>query len=222
MKPTVIPAILERSFDAIADAVHQVADVASCVQIDVADGVHVPAVTWPYTGGMPLPREVSRLDNLAVPYELDLMVHRPEETLRDVWLKTAAVRCIVHLTGTASPERCVAEIKDAGKEAYIAVVIGDNLSLLEPVIRDIDGVQCMGIATVGRQGEPYDERVYDLIAAVRRIHPTVPISVDGGVSAHTVPGLIELGVSHLAVGSAVFRGDAERNFLELRRIVTGR
>ena len=221
MKPTVVPAVLAPTFEAVADAVHRVRDIAPYVQIDITDGTHVPSVTWPYGAGDPTYEEAGRLDNLGVSYELDLMIHAPEETLETVWLRTAAKRCIIHLTSTRRLGECVGMISRAGKEAYIAVVIGDNLADLEQVIRDIDGVQCMGIATVGRQGEPYDDRVHDLIRDVRRMRPDIPVAVDGGVSANTVPALMDSGVSQFAVGSALLRGDVADNFSALMRAAEG-
>ena len=73
----------------------------------------------------------------------------------------------------------------------------------------------MGIREIGKQGEPYDPAVEDLIRSVKAMNPKLPISVDGGVSAQVIPALVEAGVSQLTVGSALFHGDIERNFSAL-------
>ncbi len=212
----IIPAILKTSFTEIADAAHSVSDFAAYVQIDIVDGLHAPDMTWPYTTAV-IQEEIGRLDNLPVTYELDLMIEKPERTL-GLWLSTGAKRCIIHLTSTERLSECVRRVKEAGKEVYIGVTIADNLSALEPVINEIDGVQCMGIAHIGRQGEPFDDRVLALIRTVKDMKPALPINADGGVSINTAPMFADAGVSQFAVGSALFQGDRESNFLTLTEI----
>lgn len=62
----------------------------------------------------------------------------------------------------------------------------------------------MGIATIGRQGEPFDERVIEKIKSIRAKYPDMVISIDGGVSFDTAPELIEAGATRLVAGSAIF------------------
>ena len=217
MKPRIVPALLEDSFTGITNLILEVADFVPYVQIDMIDGVHAPAVTWPFTAEYP-ERELHRLDGLSVPFELDLMVHNPEQILPAL-LATRVSRCIIHLTATRMLSSCIQLVRDAGREVYIGVVIDDNLADLEPYLFHVDGIQCMGIRHIGAQGEPFDERVLDLINAVRQLRPEVPITVDGGVSSSSLPMLVEAEVTHFAVGSALFRGDPEENYATLMELV---
>ncbi|MDE0243569.1 MAG: thiamine phosphate synthase [Candidatus Kaiserbacteria bacterium] len=210
MKPEIIPAILAESFDDIAQSVYRVDDLFSRVHIDIVDGVHAPGQTWPYASGETVDAAVQRLHNITLSHDLDLMIDRPEEVL-DQWLLSGARRVSVHLSSTRHIKRCLQQVRDAGSEAYVGVVIDDDISTLETVSDHLDGIQCMGIKDIGRQGEPYDRRVLNLMQAVQDLCPGVPVAVDGGVSPKTIPELIEAGASCLAVGSALFRGDVSGN-----------
>ena len=73
---------------------------------------------------------------------------------------------------------------------------------------------------VGKQGEPYNAGVINLIRAIQSMRP-LPISVDGAVSIDTIPALKEAGAEQFAVGSALFRGDIAQNFTHLNECAAG-
>ena len=231
MKTVIIPAILEKSFDAIQEAVDRVRGVTGVVQIDVVDGIYAENATWPFIssendaiskGGLSekqLADKAECLYDLRVPFELDLMIQSPEDSL-GVWLMTDATRLIIHRVSTQYVSYCVNRIKDDGREVYLGLTANDTLEGVASVLEVVDGVQCMGIAEIGKQGEPYDERIETLIAEIRKAHPLLPIQVDGGVSAQTMPRLLEAGATQFAVGSALFQGDIEKNFAVLQEVVS--
>ena len=213
MRKGIVPAVLKESLVAIEEAVSAVRDLVPYVQIDIVDGIHAPTVTWPFPDGVS-PSVLSRLHNLRTAFELDLMIHRPEEHL-DTLFSSGADRYIIHLSSTGDLERCVDRITGVGSEAAVALCIGDSADAISAVSDRISAVQCMGIAEVGRQGEPFDPRAVPLIRAVRERYPSLPISVDGGVSVPYIPELRDAGVSQFVVGSALFSGDVESNFAAL-------
>ena len=225
MKTVIVPAILEKSFDAIEEAVGRVRGVAKAVQVDVVDGVYAGNATWPFFGDggsvehlseKQLADKVECLYGLRVPFELDLMVQSPEDSL-GVWLMTDATRLIIHRASTQYVSYCVNRVKDDGREVYLGLTANDTLEGVAAVLDIVDGVQCMGIAEIGKQGEPYDERIEALIVDIRKAHPNLPIQVDGGVSVQTIPRLLETGVTQFAAGSALFNGDVKENFAELQK-----
>ena len=226
MKPSIVPAILKQSFDEVSDAVGSVADIADAVQIDIVDGLYAPNITWPFTAlkdvsevsdtDKDLLKEVQRLYTIQTVFELDLMVQNPENIL-GLWLMTDAARFIIHCMSTKYLTYCVTRIKEDNREVYIGLTSDDTLTGIKPVIDLIDGVQCMGIAQIGKQGEPYNERIEALITAIRSSYPELPVQVDGGVSAQTIPRLLEAGAARFAVGSALFEGNIEKNFSNLRQ-----
>ncbi|MCY4577199.1 MAG: hypothetical protein OXB96_02070 [Candidatus Kaiserbacteria bacterium] len=233
MKVSITPAILEKSFDAIQEAVGRVRGVAKLVQVDIVDGVYAPSASWPFLSGdgkdaagsivHPSEKELADkaecLYGLRVPFELDLMIQSPEDSL-GVWLLTDATRFIIHRASTQYVSYCVNRVKDDGREVYLGLTAHDTLEGVASVLEVVDGVQCMGIAELGKQGEPYDERIETLIAAIHNAYPALPIQADGGVSVQTAPRLLAAGVTQFAVGSALFQGDVAENLTTLQQAVS--
>jgi len=90
-----------------------------------------------------------------------------------------------------------------GVEIGMAIGVNTSNKELEKWLDKIDYVQFMGIAKIGSQGQPFDNRVLRKIKDFRKTHPNVIIQVDGGVNATNAPLLIEAGVDRLVVGSAI-------------------
>ena len=89
-------------------------------------------------------------------------------------------------------------------EVGLAINPDTSLSEIEIYMDNVDFVQCMGIANIGYQGEPFDERALLHVNALRVRYPNMPIAVDGGVSMETAHDLIAAGATRLVSGSAVF------------------
>ena len=230
MKSIIIPAILEKSFDAIQEATDCVRGVTKSIQIDIVDGVYANNTTWPFVtdendSNVEKPSEKQLADKaeclygLRMPFELDLMIQNPEDSL-GVWLLTDATRIIIHRTSTQYVSYCINRVKDDGREVYLGLTANDTLEGIATALEIVDGVQCMGIAEIGKQGEPYNEQIEALIAEIHKTHPNLPIQVDGGVSAQTIPRLIEAGATQFATGSALFNGDVKENFTTLQEVAT--
>ena len=84
----------------------------------------------------------------------------------------------------------------------------------------VTSVQCMGIAKIGAQGEPFDERVFKTIEVLHTRYPNLPISVDGGVNLENAKRLLDAGVSRLVVGSAIFTAkDIPSRIAEFKKVV---
>jgi ribulose-phosphate 3-epimerase len=89
------------------------------------------------------------------------------------------------------------------EEVGLAFLIDTPLSLVGEYASQCDMVLLMSIATLGKQGAPFDERVYDRIREVHSKYPELRIEIDGGVSEKTLPELIRAGASYFSVGSAI-------------------
>ena len=218
MERTLAPAILKDNFEEIFLNVGTVAPHVSLVQIDIIDGVFSPNTTWPYPDIEEVIHSRKALDTLSVPYELDLMVQKPEVTL-PVWESTNAVRLIFHMRSTDQLEKCLFESKRAKKKSVVAVGAGDDIKKLKPLAKYIDGIQCMGISEVGFQGQPFDSEVFDRIETVRKVLPKADISVDGAVSFDNIESLKKAGVTRFVMGSAIFSGDVVENIRRAKELI---
>lgn len=216
-----VPAILPHSRRDLEDKLSRLVGLADRVQIDVVDGKFAAPPSWPYTENFQNFRdEVTQQETLLelgrFRYEMDLMVSNPEE-MCGVWIAAGANKLTVHAEST----RYIPQLIESLKNTYgydkdfapgllslgLALNVASELSLIEQYIDDIDYVQFMGIAHIGHQGEPFDERVVRKIAQFTRSYPHMPVQVDGGVSLKNAPALLTAGASRLVVGSDLWRAD---------------
>lgn len=217
----IVPAILPSSREDLEDRLSKLSGLVERVQIDVVDGVYAKPPTWPYAGGADgASPEILSEDLLlqfgSFRYEVDLMVHNPEAVIGG-WISAGANRITIH----AGSVRSLATLIDDIEKKYgydntfapyllsigIAVTADTDMELIEPFLEKLNYVQFMGIAHIGRQGEPFDERVLAMIASFRKKHPQVLIQVDGGVTLATAPKLLRAGAGRLVVGSDIWHAE---------------
>lgn len=209
----IIPAVLVGSLEEMRAKLARVRGVAGTVQIDLCDGFFVPTRTWPFNTS-----DKKSFDDMArgvtgLPYwedfdfEIDLMVQSPEKVLPH-WIKAGIARAVFHLESRHD----VGELRRAadGIELGVALNIATPLARLDPYLDQVDYVQFMGIATIGKQGEPFDERVLETIRTFKSVHPDVVIQVDGAVDAVSAPQLIAAGATRLVSGSYIMNSDDPR------------
>jgi ribulose-phosphate 3-epimerase len=161
-------------------------------------------------------------------YEIDLMIAEPEKHI-DEWLPLGASRLIFHIEAIKDHDLFFGHdiFKEGARdingekviEVGLAVNPGTPLEEILPFIERVEFVQCMGIAKIGYQGQPFDERVLEYINRLRVLHPNLPISVDGGVNLETAPLLKAVGANRLVAGSAIFGAeDVGAAIRELKKV----
>lgn len=224
----VAPAVLPSSREDFEKNVALLARIphVSRIQIDVVDGRFASPASWPYNAleenlhtlvekNYMLPA----LDHIA--YEIDLMCFDAEQAA-DAWLKLGATRLTFHVESSIDLPRLVRDSRSRYGDVIsfgLAVNIASDLSLLEPCLGEVQYVQFMGIASIGKQGQSFDRRVLEKIRAFHTQHSEVPIQVDGGVSVESAEQLLALGVSSLVVGSGILRArDAAAAFAEFEAL----
>lgn len=209
----VVPAVLPTSSKDLDEKLSLVTRIplVDRVQIDVVDGSFAAPASWPYTAPKELHDRVRRnamlpaLDRLE--YEIDLMCFDAENAAR-AWLSLGATRLTFHAKSAVDVPRMLASARKRYGSFVsfgLALDIADTIALLEPFIGELSYVQFMGIAHIGRQGEPFDKRVYEKVRTFHAWHPEVAIQVDGGISLESARKLIALDVANLVIGSAILR-----------------
>lgn len=213
----IVPAILPTSRDDLSEKLLRLKGLVDDVQVDVVDGRFVTPATWPYKDAHGVVREPSG-DTLPMlgqlSFEIDLMVEEPEKAIRH-WIDAGATRIVIHAETTRMLPKLMHDLastyghdKDFTPELLsfgLAINVSTELALIEPFLHQCDFVQFMGIAKIGKQGEPFDKSVLPKISAFRKKYPAMPLQVDGGVSLETAPGLLQAGVSRLVVGSDLWK-----------------
>lgn len=224
----IVPAVLPTSRKDLDEKLETLTRIStvSRMQIDVVDGKFVTPASWPYTAPRELRERVTRKEMLPclerVTYEIDLMCFDAEQAL-DVWLALGASRFTFHTESIIDLARFLKAVRaryGCGAISCDLISIGlalnieSPLSLVEPYLDQIDYVQFMGVARIGRQGQPFDRRALDKVRLFRKQHPQFEIQVDGGVSLASAQALIALGVSNLVVGSAIVRASDPASAIE--------
>ena len=216
----IIPAILPKDFEELEDKIESVkslldwAPLTGFVQVDVCDGRFVPNFSWPFRKHDKNFEAILREDRGLpawedVEYEIDLMVAEPEEAAMQ-WVTAGASRLVIHVESVKDPKSILSILKNTGEltEVGLAINIDTPNEALAEFADQIKFIQCMGIARIGYQRQPFDPRVLEKIKAIKKLYPGVLISVDGGVSLETAPLLRDAGADRLIVGSAIFGSDA--------------
>ncbi len=194
----IVPAIIPTS------AAHLVRTLAGFsfspeVHVDVVDGVFVSSVSWPYNPvGNP---EQTKPVTDGFTLEVDLMVQNPLEAA-DVWVAAGADMLVFHIE-TISLD-AFKRFAESTKISLGVCALNDTpLETLLPYLEFSDYVQVMGIATIGAQGQPLDERVFERIKTLKESNSRLLVSVDGSVNRETIARLAKAGVDRFICGSAI-------------------
>lgn len=202
------------------------ASFAPHVQLDVADGLFVPATSWPYA-----PDQLPELEALAdtglphsdkISYEVHIMAEEPKEI--GTYLARAHVeRIIGHVEAFADRAEAAEALRvwkrGGAKEVGLALLLDTPLPVVEPLIPLCDVVQIMSIARLGYQGASFEPRVFDRIRELHTLHPDLVIEVDGGVSEKNIQDLVRAGATRFGVGSSISKAaDPKSAYEHLKKL----
>lgn len=192
--PAIIPSSLETAVATLAKL-----EFSRELHLDVVDGIFVPSTSWPYQPVGEAQLISIWTDMFAL--EVDLMVHNPLAAAAD-WISAGADMLVFHVETIT-----VEAFTRFARQTTVSIGIASNndtpFTELEPYIAAADYVQVMGIATIGAQGQPLDERVFERIKTIRSQYPTHLVSVDGSVNLATINQLSAAGAQRFICGSAI-------------------
>jgi ribulose-phosphate 3-epimerase len=212
----IAPSILSADFAALADDVAKVeAGGADWLHVDVMDGRFVPNITIG-----PVVVEAIR-KRTRLPLDVHLMIVEPERYVAD-FVRAGADLVTVHAEACPHLQRVLAQIRELGARAGVALNPSTPPSTLEYVLDDVDLVLVMSV-NPGFGGQKLLPAAYPKIRALRTLLTgrAVEVSVDGGVKADHAAALARHGASVLVAGSAIFAApDPGAEVGRLRRAAT--
>lgn len=195
----IVPAILERDPDRIADRIAQVVAFpgASRFHIDFADGRFVPDLTCAIADIAPLNPEFT--------WQAHLMAVSPRNLFFDAQI--AGFQSVaIHAEAFAAS----AELRAAAEELkgmHISPVLALNPETPVSAVREslavFDEVIVLCVEP-GKQGQEFIPAALGKLAEITAVAPRIKLSVDGGMHSGTVQLAAAAGADFLIAGSAIF------------------
>ena len=192
-----------------ADFLHLEKDVelvnehADLFHLDVMDGVFVPNISF----GFPIVEAIAKISTK--PLDVHLMIVEPEKYV-ERFAKAGADMISFHLNATSDPAAVLEQIHNAGVQAGLVINPDLPVESLYPYLEKCDFVMLMSVFA-GFGGQKFIDDTYERVRVLKseidRLGLTLPIEVDGGISAANSKALAEIGAEILVAGSAVFKAE---------------
>ncbi|WP_188205761.1 ribulose-phosphate 3-epimerase [Alkalibacillus aidingensis] len=196
----IAPSILSANFAELANEIKTVEQDADYIHVDVMDGHFVPNITIG-----PLIVEALR-PVTDLPLDVHLMIENPEDYVSD-FAKAGANIISVHQEACPHLHRVIQKIRNEGVKPGVVINPGTPVSLIEPVLEDVDLVLVMTV-NPGFGGQSFIESTVSKIEQLAQLREekglNYEIEVDGGVKEGTAKTCVNAGADVLVAGSAVF------------------
>jgi len=212
----IAPSILASDFAALGQAVRSVEPAGvRLIHVDVMDGHFVPNISI----GVPVVASLRK----ATPLDLDvhLMIENPELYV-GAFAQAGANWITVHQEATAHLNRVLAQIRELGCRAGVAINPGTPVGTLSEVLEDVDLVLVMSV-NPGFGGQSFwrgaERKIAELAALRNRGGLKFRIEVDGGITPETIAPVVRAGADILVAGTSVFhKQDPAAAVHELQRL----
>lgn len=194
----VIPAIIEKDWDAFSVRVSLVAPFASWVHVYVSDGSIGIART--IVDFSKLSELIDRYPKLS--FEAHILAAYPEKFVRPL-VDAGFTRLIAHVESN-DPRRFLDEAKFDDIDIGIAIDGATEIREVEPFLEEIDVVVVMTKET-GATSDAFLPEGVEKVKLIRQNFPDLPIEVVGGINDVTVKSVIEAGATRIVSSEYVFR-----------------
>ncbi|MGM0506763.1 MAG: ribulose-phosphate 3-epimerase [Bacteroidota bacterium] len=203
--PKLAPSILAADFTVLGEQIHDCEKGgAQWIHCDIMDGHFVPNISY----GADIVAAVHR----SAPdlfFDVHLMIEDPDRYIES-FANAGADLITVHQEACPHLHRTIHLIRDHGCMAGVAINPATAVSLLEPILNDLDLVLVMSV-NPGFGGQSFIESTLTKLEELRRLREASKSSwlleVDGGVGEGTIERVVRAGADILVAGSSVFRSE---------------
>ncbi len=209
------PSVLSADFAKLGEQVRLVDEAgADYIHLDVMDGKFVPNISF----GMPVIEAIRKVTDK--PLDVHLMIEEPIRYLEE--FKAAGADIItVHAESCVHLHRTISRIRELDMKAGVALNPATSVSVLNYIFDDIDLALVMSV-NPGFGGQTFIPAVLDKIKRIHKIADdkglmNLEIEVDGGVTLNNVSAVVDAGADVIVAGSAIFKGDPEKNVKEFKK-----
>lgn len=207
----VSPSILSADFSDLKEEVKLLEQAgADMIHIDIMDGHFVPDITF----GSLVVSSIRR--HTSLPFDVHLMIERPELSIRD-YVNSGADMITIHPESTTHLHKTVSELKRLKVRVGIALLPTTPLSVLDYIIEDVDLVLVMTV-NPGFAGQEFISHQLSKISTLASMlkGKDVILSVDGGINKDTASLCCHAGANLLVSGSYIFNGNYKEQIESLK------
>jgi ribulose-phosphate 3-epimerase len=194
MKPLVVPAIIAESQEELDSMLERLNGKVERVMLDVMDGKFVPNRSLDFDFRLPEGFE----------YEVHMMAVDPLERLSTMAGKVDIA--ILHVETLTDIEAAIEVVRDLGLQLILALNPGTGAEVIEPHLKEVDGVLVMTVDP-GAYGGRYIPEALEKVRRIREMNPEIPIEVDGGMNVENSRAAREAGANVIASGSFIMKSE---------------
>lgn len=206
----IAPSILASNFKNLQKEIKKIEEIGDIVHLDIMDGHFVQNISF----GFPIIKAIRELTIL--PLDAHLMIEKPENYI-DRFIDYGVDMISIHIEGNHHIHRLIYSIKRRDKKAGVAVNPGTNISLVYPIIKDIDFLLIMSV-NPGFSGQKFIdssiEKIENVVKIKKEENLKFEIEVDGGLNFEIGKKLKKLGCDILVFGDFFFS-----NFNESKNLI---
>jgi ribulose-phosphate 3-epimerase len=173
---------------------------AQWIHCDIMDGHFVPNISYGTMGVDAANRATDAF------MDVHLMVYNPD-TFTESFVNVGADLLSVHVEAVPHLHRSIQHIKTFGIQAGVAINPATSLTLLDPILPEVDLVVLMSV-NPGFGGQTFIpsslKRIEALAESRAKQGLSYKIEVDGGVTLDNIRSCVDAGADVLVAGSSVF------------------